>query len=730
MTQSIDRLYKLLPAIHRFREAEIAGRLELGEAGYYLRDLLRVIAEQVNAMEENIAQLYDDWFIETCSDWVVPYIADLIGYQPVSAILIPRRDVADTIRFRRRRGAASVLKDLGAAVAGWPTLPVEYFRRLCWTQNLNHQYCDGQRARVVSLHDANQLDLIGTAFDPFARTVDVRRISSPVSQGRYNIPSVGSQVWRLRSYPVTRCAANCLDAGKNAYTFSVLGNDAPLFTKPSAHGHNDELGVPTPIRRRGLAASLDGYYGVGKSLVIWADWAGHTVDEPIPASAIRIADLSGWTYMPPDDFIAVDPQLGRIAFPQAQLPDRQVRVSYHYGFSADIGGGEYDRPLSQPVEFKLYTVGESGEHARIADALNAWRKDDPDEAVIEVGDSGVYVDQIEVQLREDQSLQLRAANRKRPVLRLLDWLTDRPDALSVRTSPGSRFTLDGFLVTGRGLSAAAADLPARGKERKVVVNRYENPRNEICPSALVIRHCTLVPGWTLDCDCHPKTPNKESIELRNLRAKVTVQHSILGPIRVVEDEVQTDPIPMDISDCLIDAMGGDLEAISGPSHRHAHAVTTIRRTTVFGAVQVHAIQLAENSIFNDCVHVARRQIGCLRFCYVPAGCRTPKRFNCQPDLVMAAERTRLKGHPEAEIVAAAAREAARVRPRFTSRHYGKPAYGQLAVPCADEIVRGAGDASEMGVFHDLFQPQRLDNLRARLEQFTPAGMTSGVVLIN
>jgi hypothetical protein len=33
----------------------------------------------------------------------------------------------------------------------------------------------------------------------------------------------------------------------------------------------------------------------------------------------------------------------------------------------------------------------------------------------------------------------------------------------------------------------------------------------------------------------------------------------------------------------------------------------------------------------------------------------------------------------------------------------------------------------MGVFHDLFQPQREANLRARLDEFTPAGMDAGII---
>jgi hypothetical protein len=51
----------------------------------------------------------------------------------------------------------------------------------------------------------------------------------------------------------------------------------------------------------------------------------------------------------------------------------------------------------------------------------------------------------------------------------------------------------------------------------------------------------------------------------------------------------------------------------------------------------------------------------------------------------------------------------------------------LAETCAEEITRGADDESEMGVFHDLFQPQREANLRARLDEFTPAGMDPGLI---
>src|SRR5437588_3964973 len=123
-----DRLYNLLPAIYRIRDAD---------TGWQLQALLRVITEQVDVVEADIAQLYQNWFIETCQDWLVPYIGDLIGYQQVheagepgdvtteqgrqrNKILISRRDVANTIRARRRKGTLALLGDLSRDVAGWP----------------------------------------------------------------------------------------------------------------------------------------------------------------------------------------------------------------------------------------------------------------------------------------------------------------------------------------------------------------------------------------------------------------------------------------------------------------------------------------------------------------------------------------------------------------------------------------------------------------------------------
>ena len=60
-----QRLFDLLPVVHRLRDAE---------HGHVLRELIEVLADQVDVLSEEIAQLYDDQFIETCAPWAAPYI--------------------------------------------------------------------------------------------------------------------------------------------------------------------------------------------------------------------------------------------------------------------------------------------------------------------------------------------------------------------------------------------------------------------------------------------------------------------------------------------------------------------------------------------------------------------------------------------------------------------------------------------------------------------------------
>jgi hypothetical protein len=816
----LDRLYELLPVFYRMRDVE---------RGEPLRALLQVIAEQVNVVEDDIAQLYDNWFIETCQDWVVPYIADLIGYRPVSdagvagdvstaegalrnKFLVPRREVAATLRYRRRKGTLALLELLARDVAGRPSRAVEFYKLISGSQHLNHRR--PERARVLDLRDGDALDLLEGGFDSAAHTTNIRRLNSQRRTGRHAITNAGLFVWRLKAYPVTHAQAFCIDRVRHHYTFSILGNDAPLFTKPVEEPDPthvaDEMNVPAPIRRRALDERTHDYYGRGKSLFIWRD----DEDRPVPLEHVVAADLSRWAYRPQGEQVAVDPRLGRIAFSPRSEPKTGVWVSYHYGFPSEIGGGEYARRLrvpSRPI-LRMPDDARASEHPRggthvyfvsqrrraerhfptLNKALEAWRRDAPDEALIQIDDSGAYVEPIEIRMRRRQRLEIRAADGARPVIRLLDWYTNRPDSLGIYgPEPEPEQPGDG----GETNETYDEVTPVRVRGRARVEEAYdESPRddeytqesgganakpegdagaesNEVdegnvggakdatgsrtdagddangCSGErgarvrldglmvvgrglfvggdlreLSLRDCTLVPGWSLDTDSYPESETEPSIELTDTGVRLIIERSIVGSILVNDSEVRIDPLEISLADSVLDATKPDLEALYGPDDTHAHATLRAVRSTVFGLIRAHAVSLAENTIFNGLVRVARTQQGCVRFCYVPPGSRTPRRYNCQPDLALAP----LRGK-NAETLAERDRTEMRVRPHFNSVRYGTPAYCQLAETCPDEIKRGADDESEMGVYHDLFQPQRESNLRARLDEFTPAGVDAGII---
>jgi hypothetical protein len=64
----------------------------------------------------------------------------------------------------------------------------------------------------------------------------------------------------------------------------------------------------------------------------------------------------------------------------------------------------------------------------------------------------------------------------------------------------------------------------------------------------------------------------------------------------------------------------------------------------------------------------------MRFCYITPGSRTPRRCNCQPDLVERAveEEAKKAAMTNAEKEGRQRRECERVRSRFNSVRYGTP----------------------------------------------------------
>ena len=124
MNEQLDRLYTLLPYIYQRRDAEM---------GYPLRDLLRVIAEQVNLVEGDIASSTTTGSSRPARSGPMPYIGDLVGYRLVPEVGEPgdphappagkRPDPAPRGRQHHplpaAQGHAAAAGGAGRAVAGW-----------------------------------------------------------------------------------------------------------------------------------------------------------------------------------------------------------------------------------------------------------------------------------------------------------------------------------------------------------------------------------------------------------------------------------------------------------------------------------------------------------------------------------------------------------------------------------------------------------------------------------
>jgi hypothetical protein len=324
--------------------------------------------------------------------------------------------------------------------------------------------------------------------------------------------------------------------------------------------------------------------------------------------------------------------------------------------------------------------------------------------VISLLDSRTYEEAVTLEPADGRSLAIEAADGARPHLRLTAPLEIKG------AHPTSSLTLSGLLIEGW--------IHVTGSLGR-----------------LRLLHTTLVPGRALDGDGLPVTtepslvaesgPDADGND-RNDELRVEIAFSITGPLRI--PQLATG---LWLLDSLVDGLG--TPAVSAPGGADPGPPSLLERSTLFGATHVHELSASE-VIFTAAVTAARRQEGCVRFSYLPAGSAVARRYRCQPDLEIAA-RSEAAAAKKGAPLSKAERDALRdevdgwLVPAFTSLRYGQPAWAQLHLACPRQIAAGAEDGSEMGAFCHLKQPQREANLRLRLEEYLPFGQEPGIVYV-
>lgn len=205
-------LFERLPEIYRTRDVEQTPPNPL-------RAYLGALEGPFGALHADIGQFYEDLFIDTCDDWVIPYLADLLGATHLKGDpRTLRADVADTIALRRRKGTLGAIERLAVNLTGWACRAVELGANLGWSQHLNHQrpdaggkppYADPLRTRfdvprggTAPIRDPAALALLGTPFDNFAYTADVKPATDDTRH--INLPNLAIFLWRLAAYRLAR----------------------------------------------------------------------------------------------------------------------------------------------------------------------------------------------------------------------------------------------------------------------------------------------------------------------------------------------------------------------------------------------------------------------------------------------------------------------------------------------------------------------------------------------
>lgn len=374
-SQTRDRLYQLLPAIYRIRD-------EL-EGDRALQAIMAMIEAELGIVETDISNLYENWFIETCDPWVVPYLGDLLAVQdldvdqPLTYGQQERRAyVANTLAYRQRKGTTPVLEQLARDITGWGARMVESQPLLSTTQHINHLR---SQAQTVNLRRGIARPIPERIGTPFERQVSY---SADIGQrtgdrSRYNPASLSLYLWRLQSYPIERGIARAVAPDIDRYfTFNPLGLSVPLLNTPQTEIElttiATEINLPSLLTREALARELNqrrsdtkiklptdpgGYFGDRPVLQLWAV-TGQTQQWIRPEEMIALAiDLKTRPTIPeinPEIQVAIDPETGRLAWLAPEVPD-EIHVSYAYGFSADVGGGPYDRPNAATEGLSMVT---------------------------------------------------------------------------------------------------------------------------------------------------------------------------------------------------------------------------------------------------------------------------------------------------------------------------------------------------------------------------------------
>ncbi len=731
MTPQAASLYEKLPSVYRMRDASV---------GYPLRALVEAWSAQVDDLEADIARLYNNLFIETCEDWAVPYIGQLIDATILPSIsgttLSGRAQVANTLRLRRRKGTLAMIEESTSNATEWTAKACEYFPKLQTTPFLNHP--TAQRVRTTDIRSPLVAERLSGPFEKGGRTIDVRRIAS--RRGRHNLKNIGLHLWRHRAERLVAAEAHPVPGFSGRFHLHPRQQDFPLFHVPHAEasvdGLADPVHVPEPLVRWEVYHDLRRYketLGSGEqahshyfaprdhppTIEIWINNVRLRPEE------IMVVDLAEWDWQPPNHEtlslsdgtlvnlpirIAIDPERGRLALPSGRRANR-LRVTHARGSLLPLGGGPYDR--SAQIQSSLngqtvnWQIGVGRTHSPVAgvvvatfeEAIDLWHHQPP-------GTTGaiVFLENSTWIPPWVRGWDITIPDRSTLLITSAQW-PEHTDALGV---PTGRFT-------GEYVPRDVRAILRSKNDRHLLTVRGDAASTNRQPGNLILN------GFHLCGDISVDATRLGMVEISDVTSDPADQLRLMGTgssahsdfrLRLIRSLLG--PLSSNLRDLSIELKESLLNGNGLPAIDAGEAILDINACTFLGEVHCRTVN-ASDSLFRDPLSAARRQSGCIRFSWLPFNAKTPRRYRCQPDLAYQ----RAGSATDKQFV------LERVRPVFASLDWASPWYGMLSLRGPTEIARANEASNEVGVYAKVVQSLREHSLYLALDDALPVGLEAG-----
>lgn len=756
-------LYARLPEIYRSRDAE---QTPPGQLQAYLRAAEMVLG----AVHENITALHDDLFIDSCDDWVIPYIADLLGTSHLKGDpRTLRADVADTIPLRRRKGTLSAIERLAQNLTEWPARAVELRVNLGWTQHLNHQRPDrgglppyGQPdvdrntprfGGTVPVRDPAMLSMLGTAFDPYAYTADFKKADDGARH--INLPNLAVYLWRLAAYrvPVSRPLlvgvtdlGPGLPAGEARFLLRVdldpLNRPVRLFNtyrrpERAAVDGVERLTEPDAVSAPILPARLESASKAGNPAAYLSIDAFD--DTTVPPSGLDLGDTGLQLYFPnsildgvdwqiradnlcaweggiarplENNEISIDPMIGRMMIGLASAAERDVLVgaggepTFFTGYSYGAVGSVGAHPISRDH------APAPGVELRIVEPLAGGLTLQSGLDNLHLATGPVIVEIRDSLVHSLNPETLSGAQPEGPGVSV-----QLSHSLTIRAVSGARPVIRlARPLSVRPVDPAAPQVAAMALHLDgVFVTRgtgFPVTRGLITRAAvarLELTGSTLDPGGHMARD-GARTPIRPALQLGNDFgfAAPADFHAFDATPHVVLNRSVTGPVLID-DGYRLSAQDSIIDGGAGPQDSAARAISSLANpATEPGApLSISGVTVLGRA------HV-RRASG-------SGGIFTQRltvwnhQVGCLKHCYFSGDGDRLPPHmacvfgPDARLA-------------FTSIRHGDPAYGQLSQHCDPRILtRGPGDDA-MGAFGFQLDAHKWTNLQIRLREFMPVGV--------